>query len=247
MHVDVTDLIAFYTTPLGQVVRRLLTHRIRARWRNVASSTIVGLGFASPYLGSYRTEAACVAAFMPSAQGAHVWPSAGPKLAALVDEERLPLADNSVDRLLAVHCLEAADRTKPLLREIWRVLAPEGRLLIIVPNRRSVWAQLDTTPFGHGRPFSRGQIERLLIDAMFSPLDWGSALHLPPVSRPFVLRSATAWERVGARVSPAFAGVFIVEASKEMVMPVGKAGRARAGKLVTVEGVRFPVHPSSHG
>jgi alpha-ketoglutarate-dependent 2,4-dichlorophenoxyacetate dioxygenase len=51
---------------------------------------------------------------------------------------------------------------------------PEGRLLLIVPNRRGIWARLDSTPFGHGRPYSRGQLERLLGDALFTPLEWTS-------------------------------------------------------------------------
>ena len=38
----------------------------------------------------------------------------------LVENEQLPLPDNSVDRVLAVHCLETADRARPLLREMWR-------------------------------------------------------------------------------------------------------------------------------
>ena len=59
--------------------------------------------------------------------------------------------------------LETAERVRPLLREMWRVLAPEGRLILVVPNRRGVWARLDKTPFGQGRPYSRRQLEALLI------------------------------------------------------------------------------------
>jgi hypothetical protein len=54
-----------------------------------------------------------------------------------------------------------SDDSVALLREVWRVLAPNGRLLAVVPNRRGLWARIDTTPFGHGRPFSRGQVTHL--------------------------------------------------------------------------------------
>ena len=139
----------------------------------------------------------------------------------------LPLADASVDRLLAVHCLETCERVGPLLREIWRVLTPEGRVLLIVPNRRGIWARLDTTPFGHGRPYSRGQLERLLNDALFSPLEWTSALFMPPIDRKWLVRWSTAFERVGARLWPGFAGVIIVEARKELMGAIPKAAPAR--------------------
>ena len=172
MHFDVSDLQEFYATALGQAVRRLLAHRIRARWRGLSGATLIGLGYASPYLGAFRGEARRIGALMPEAQGALVWPKEAPTMSALAEEDRLPLADGSVDRLLAVHCLEVAERGRPLLREIWRVLSPEGRLMLIVPNRRGVWARLDNNPFGQGRPFSRRQLEALLIEAMFSPLDW---------------------------------------------------------------------------
>jgi SAM-dependent methyltransferase len=228
MHLDVGDLKDFYLTALGQTVRRVLSHRIRARWRGLSGATLIGLGYAAPYLGAFRGEARRIGALMPEAQGALAWPRSAPTLSVLVQEDRLPLPDGSVDRLLALHCLEMAERTRPLLREIWRVLSPEGRLMLIVPNRRGVWARLDNTPFGQGRPYSRRQLEALLAEALFTPLDWSGALYVPPVGRRVLLRSATAWERVGAVVSPAFSGVVIAEARKELVAPIGKPAKARA-------------------
>jgi SAM-dependent methyltransferase len=239
MQPDVGDLKAFYATALGQAVRRLLTHRIRARWRGLGGETLIGLGYAVPYLGAFRGEARRIGALMPEAQGALVWPKSAPTQCVLVQEDRLPLADGSVDRLLAVHCLEMAERVRPLLREIWRVLSPEGRLMLVVPNRRGVWARLDNTPFGHGRPYSRRQLDALLTEAMFTPLDLGGALFMPPVDRRVLLRSATAWERVGAMVSPAFSGVVIAEARKELVAPIGKVSKVRSLRgLVPAAGPR---------
>jgi SAM-dependent methyltransferase len=235
MQLAVTDLRDFYLRPLGQIVRRLLLARIRARWRHVEGETLIGLGFTSPYLGAFRGEAERIGAFMPAGQGALVWPSSGPSQSVLVEEERLPLPDSSVNRLLAVHCLEAAERVRPLLREMWRVLAPEGRLLMVVPNRSGVWARFDTTPFGQGRPYSRGQLGRLLDEALFTPIDWTNALYVPPIDRQIILKSATAFERLGSRLSPRFSGVIIVEARKELMAPVGKAVPAsRLGGLVPV-------------
>ena len=235
MQLAVTDLRDFYARPLGQLVRRLLLARIRARWRHLEGETLIGLGFPSPYLGAFRSEAQRIGSFMPAGQGALVWPNSGPRLSVLVDEEQLPLADSSVNRLLAVHCLEVAERTRPLLREMWRVLAPEGRLLMVVPNRSGVWARLDTTPFGQGRPYSRGQLQRLLGEALFTPLDWTNALHVPPIEWQMVLKSATAFERVGSRLSHRFGGVIMVEARKELTAPIGKAVPAtQLGGLVPV-------------
>jgi SAM-dependent methyltransferase len=237
MQHDVVGLRDFYSRPLGGIVRRLLTQRIRSRWRHARGRELVGLGFAVPYIGMFRDEAERLAALMPAHQGALVWPQSGDALSVLVDEVMLPLPDAAVDLLLCVHCLEVAESTRPMLREMWRVLGPEGRLLLIVPNRRGLWARFDTTPFGHGRPYSRGQLERLLADAMFTPLEWGSALYMPPLNRRWAVRWATAFERMGARLWPGFAGVIIVEARKELMGAVPKA--------VVAKGKREPVPAAS--
>ena len=103
-----------------------------------------------------------------------------------------------------------------LLREIWRVLAPHGRLMIVVPNRRGLWARVDTTPFGYGSPFSRRQLTRLLKEAMFSPDDWEYALHMPPFNWRILLKWPLFWERLGLLLWPTFSGVIVVEATKEV-------------------------------
>lgn len=220
MHLDAAYYRDFYQGPLGRVVRRLVARHIRARWPNVSGETVMGLGFASPYLGVYAGEAARLAALMPAAQGVVHWPDEPPYRAALVDEYDLPLGDATVERLLLVHALEMSEAPRELLREAWRVLAPGGSLIAVVPNRRGLWARVDTTPFGHGRPFSRGQLADLLKDAMLSPLGWEGALAVPPSGRRFLLRSAPALERLGAALLPGFEGVWIVVATKEIYAPV---------------------------
>jgi len=246
MRPEVTELMEFYSRPLGGMVRRILAHRIRARWPRAPGSTMIGLGFASPYLGSYRSEAGRLGAFMPVTQGAVVWPPSGGVHTVVVEEDQLPLPDNSVDHLLAVHAVEATENVRGVLREIWRVLKPEGRVLLIVPNRRGVWARLDTTPFGHGRPYSASQLERLLKDALFTPIDWSTALHMPPIDRRIVLRTGLSLERIGSRMSPAFAGVIIAEAKKELIAPIAKGSTARiVPQLVPSRGTTYA--PESSG
>ena len=216
MHVDIIDLREFYARPLGAVVRRLIAQRIRAHWRDVTGMNVFGLGYAAPYLGVFRSEAACVGALMPASQGVIAWPQGSARQAALVEEDALPLPDNCADRILVVHGIETTENTRDLLREVWRVLAPGGRLIMVVPNRAGIWARLDSTPFGNGRPYSRGQITRLLRDAMFTPEDWGQALYMPPFNWSILLRYAVAWERMGMIFWPGLCGIILVEATKQI-------------------------------
>src|SRR5260221_12488832 len=149
MSLDVIDLRNFYTQRLGVVARRVIGRGIRGRWNDTHGLRVLGIGYATPYLGLFREEAERCLAFMPAAQGVVKWPTARPALSALVDEFELPLPDAAVDRVLLVHALEMSNDPTALLREIWRVLASGGQLLAAVPNRRGLWARVDTTPFVH--------------------------------------------------------------------------------------------------
>lgn len=240
MSIDVVDLRDFYGQRLGAVARHFVGRGIRNRWTDTRGLRLLGIGYATPYLGLFREEAERCLAFMPAAQGVVKWPSSRPALAALVEELDLPLPDACVDRVLLVHALENTADAVGLLREVWRVLAAGGQLLAVVPNRRGVWARTDSTPFGHGRPYSRSQITSLLRETWFTPVNWSEALYVPPIPRGWFLRSAVAWERTGATLSAPFAGVHIVEATKQ----VYRAIPARRQKRVLVPSLRPVLAPS---
>jgi SAM-dependent methyltransferase len=228
MPLDVLSLQSFYGSTLGGVARRLIGRVIRERWDNTVGLSVAAVGYGAPYLERFRDGARRCLALMPAEQGVAIWPEAGRCAAALVDAQMLPLPDGSIDRLLLAHALEAADRPNALLEELWRITAPEGRIIVIVPSRRGVWARTDSTPYGQGLPYSKSQLRDLLHRAEFSPIFWGEALYAPPVTRPFMIRSAPTIERVGAVLGMPFAGVHIVEAIKQVHRPVGVRAVARA-------------------
>src|SRR3954470_22121546 len=106
MSIDVVDLRDFYGQRLGGGGRRFLGRRRRKRWIDTRGQRVLGVGYATPYLGLFREEAERCLAFMPATQGVVKWPTAKPALSALVDELELPLPDAAVDRVLLVHALE---------------------------------------------------------------------------------------------------------------------------------------------
>jgi SAM-dependent methyltransferase len=216
MWTDAVDLRDFYASGLGRVARRMISRRVRSIWPDVHGLNVLGLGYATPFLGPFRAEAQRVVAIMPAGQGVLHWPAEGACLTTLADETCLPFPDRFFDRVLVVHALECADRIRPLMRELWRVLTDGGRLMVVVPNRRGLWARMERTPFGHGRPYSPGQLSWGLRDTMFTPYQSSTALFVPPVRSRMVLSSATAWDQIGQRWFPTFAGVIIFEATKQI-------------------------------
>jgi SAM-dependent methyltransferase len=224
---DVVDLNAFYRRPLGLVAQRMIARRIRQVWPNLRGMSLLGLGYATPYLAPYRNEAERVLAVMPARQGVIPWPKRGPGLVTLADEGELPFEDLSIDRLLMVHALEHGEQLRAMMREAWRVLSANGRILIVVPNRRGIWARLERTPFGHGLPYTHAQMRRLLQDCQFSPVDAARALYVPPSRWRVMLTSATAIERIGETLFPTFSGVLLVEAIKQIYGAAPTAATAR--------------------
>src|SRR6476619_5221748 len=120
MSLDVVDLRNFYSQRLGAVARHFIGRGIRRRWLDIGGLRVLGIGYATPYLGLFREEADRCLAFMPAQQGVVKWPSQRPALAALVDDNEMPLPDNAVDRVLLIHSLEMTQGAAALLREAWR-------------------------------------------------------------------------------------------------------------------------------
>lgn len=228
MALDVVDLRTFYATPLGRVAQRFIGAIVATRWDNVSGQSVLGVGYATPYLDTFRERATRVIAFMPAEQGVVNWPvEGGVSSTALVDVTMMPLPDNCIDRILVAHALEVSETPRDLLSEIWRILTPGGRMILIAPNRRSVWARIETTPFGQGQPYSRGQLRSLLREAQFSPIHEAEALYGPPFALPAFLKLASPLERIGARLGLPGAGVHVIEATKHIYRAVGVRRVAR--------------------
>lgn len=233
MSLDVVDIRSFYRSPLGRVAQRIVGSIVRQRWDNCSGFSMLGIGYAIPFLDPFRAETSRVFAFMPAEQGVINWPEEGASAAALVDATCMPLPDSCMDRVLVVHALEVSDSPRDLLAEIWRILTPGGRLLVVAPNRRGVWARVETTPFGQGQPYSRGQLRDLMRETLFSPIHESEALYVPPFARPMFLRTASAFERFGGRFALPGGGVHLIEATKQVYRPIlaRKAVRRRLPRL----------------
>jgi SAM-dependent methyltransferase len=238
MRPDIVDLQAFYGSRQGQLVRRLVGRQIRLLWPDLSGMRILGLGYAVPFLAQLGDGCERVCAIMPPAQGVAAWPPDQPNQAALAIDAELPLADRSIDRVLLVHALESAEQIRPLLREVWRVLADGGQAMVVVPNRRGLWCLSDATPFGHGQPFSVAQLKEALRSMLFAPNRTATALYVPPSRSRLLLRTAFAWERVGLRWAQPFAGVLAMTAIKQIYAMPSQPAKARRRKPAYVTAPR---------
>ena len=225
MQLDVTHFMAFYDQPLGRLIRPVVNAQIRKQWPTLSDRRLLGLGYSIPYMQPYYGTAERVLACMPAAQGVTNWPRDKPNLVSLAVEHELPFEDASIDNVLIVHGIELSRHPDWMLRDVWRILAPAGRLIVITVNRSGLWARTESTPFGYGHPYSRGQLNSLLASCDFQSVSVATALHVPPSNNKIVLRSVRVLENLGRRFWPRLGGLIIVEAQKlsDQGVPVKKA------------------------
>ena len=198
MRPSVSELHAWYATLEGRRVARTLATLVAGAVRPTPAMRFLAVGYPTPLLhGLDPSRFECMAIAMPHQQGAHRWPARRGNLVAEVDPFRLPWPAALFDTALLIHTLEHGDSRRQL-REIWRVLAPAGRLVVLVPNRLGLWTHFEDNPFGQGRPFTHGQLGRLLESAMFEPIAQRTAIPMPPVG---------AWRAVGAAIAPLAKGL----------------------------------------
>ncbi len=239
MRRDVVSLRTFYAGPLGRAATDMVERKLVEAWGDARGLDVLGVGYATPFLEPFNALARRVVAAMPAAQGVEAWPTGDPNLACLAGDLSLPFQNALFDRVALVHALEESEDPIALLREVRRVLAPSGRLIAVVANRRGWWAQSETTPFGYGRPFSRGQLEEAVRDAGLEPTAWSMCLYAPPY--PLFARHAEPIEQAGARLWAPMGGLILMEAVKQTfaVKPRGavapvRVPRARVASPVPV-------------
>ncbi len=208
-HPDGYTAAAFYGRPAGQVAAASLRQRLRALWPDLSGQAVLGIGYPAPFLSCWDRQAyRCV-----NATTFHHAPP--PPGACATDATRLPFPDLVFDRVLIIHGVEPVGQDGRLLREVWRVLKDDGRIVVVAPNRMGLWAHVDSTPFGQGQPYSQGQIDRLLASNMFRPERRDVALFTPPTGWRPVLGLSRVWEAIGRAVFWDLAGVTLTEAVKD--------------------------------
>lgn len=220
MRPSVLQLRQFYSSRLGRSVKKRLRQRVRALWPELGNDTVLGIGYAPPLLRVLDRQAGgAIMALMPADQGAVYWPVHTDNRSVLGDELMPPLAPNRLERVLVVHAFEFLPRPDELLRVYWEMLSPGGRVLLIVPNRRGVWARLGATPFARGTPYSVAHLKELVAAAQFTLRDCTTSL--------YARSDSLWWEWLGRAIAPGWGGVIVLEAEKQIYAGISVPAESR--------------------
>ncbi len=247
---DIESLSDFYKTPLGEVACRVVRERICEAWPDVGSGArlakpehIAAIGYAAPYLeplmadqddksGKNKSSYRFCSVMLPAHSSARS-SEGNQETVLMINEKDLPFEDEAVDRVMLIHSLEFSSNASHFMREIWRVLNPGGKLLIVVPNRTGLWSRSDRTPFGHGRPYSLDQIKKLLTDSMFMLKTSEVLLYTPPTKISLLLRASNMIERIGSTFLSPIGGILLAGAEKQLYSVTAETITEKSGKLAT--------------
>lgn len=222
MRQDAVSIQRFYAAPLGQAAAGVIAARVTDLWGEARGLSLLGLGYAMPVLDAFGEAPARRIAAVPLDHGRMSWsPSSRGNAVVAVDDLRLPFSDGLFDRTIVLHGLEETSDPRALVRELWRVTAPEGRLVLAAANRAGLWSRATQTPFGQGRPWTRAQLIHLLSSGLFQVTASSSALYMPPVNWGLVTAAAEGWERMGSVLTPGLGGVVLIEAVKRQYIEPG--------------------------
>jgi len=136
--------------------------------------------------------------------------------------ERLPLASQSLDLVVLPHVLEFSPHPHAVLREVERVLRPEGRLLIAGFNPLSLWGlrrilsrQQATWPW-HGRFIHLARLKDWLALLGFEIAGGRLACYAPPIDRAVWISRFSFLEAAGDRWWALGGGVYLIHAVKRI-------------------------------
>ena len=212
MSFDVVDLKEFYQSPTASSVLPVF-QKILGKLR-CSNKDNLGLfvGFGVPYADKAKNEFL----LMPAHMGVLAWPDSKSNRALLSYEDEWPFVDHMFDEIVIVHGLEYAQNSGKIIEECYRCLRPEGRLVVVVPNRRSIWVRSDKTPLGFGQPYTLTQLSIILKKYDFISVDVARGLYSFPSKRFLSNIWSVLFELIASRTLQKFSGLVGVVAIKRV-------------------------------
>lgn len=216
----IVSLSAWLKTDPGQYARNWEQTRFDAMVDNVFGYRALQVGL--PELDLLRTNRMPFKAFvgpdLPILQQSYDW--AGMVRA---EPEFLPFDRESVDLLVLPHILETSSNPHQVLREVDRILMPEGRVVISGFNPWSMWGMRQRVPFikpwlpvNVGHQVSLSRLKDWLKLLSFE-IDLGHfGCYVPPCRTEKWLSRTAFFESAGDRWWPACGAVYVVSAVKRV-------------------------------
>lgn len=149
-----------------------------------------------------------------------VEPNPGSAIAG--DVEALPIMTDTLDVVILFHSLDFSHDPHQVLREAERVLVPEGHIVVLGFNPRSLWGLRKWMPLKRrgtpweGRFVSMNRIKDWLGLLGFDLVASEQLFYRPPVNHEGILRRLRFCEKTGEKFIKLFGAVYLITAKKKV-------------------------------
>ena len=139
----------------------------------------------------------------------------------MASNEALPFEEASVDLIIAPHILEQMAEPYELLKEIHRVLMPEGRLIISGFNPMSLWGIKRLLSFDIDYPWNTkfiplSKIKEWLPIIGLEMVEGKMGCYVPPIQQSSWLKKLHTMEKLGDRWWPMLGGFYFLVIQKRV-------------------------------
>ena len=217
---DLTSINTFYRSRIGKSARHIISMNVRKLIGAQKGLTILGVGYANPYLRRFFLSSETIVSITIPYIGEVRWPRLEDNRCVSADEDHFPLQNNSIDVAVLIHALEFAESPWAMLAEVNRVLPEGGRVIVVVANRGGMWARKSSVVFGHGLPYTKGQLHTLMTSAGFVCIGIKYTLFFPPFKIFSNSKISIFLERWAGWLMRENSGVIIGEYEKQCLKPV---------------------------
>ena len=209
------QLREWFDSPLGRSLQAQEAQQLRAVLPNLYGTVAAQLG----RIGDIKLMEECIAPTRVLLDH-----HAGPDACAVRSlPEALPLESKSVDVLILPHTLDFCLDPHQVLREVSRVLRPEGHVVIIGFNPMSLWgcrrliARRPLAAPWCGKFFRLARVKDWLALLDFETTHGAMLYYRPPLRNEGFMQRLNFLDKMGDRWWPMMAGVYLVVAKKRVV------------------------------
>lgn len=210
--ISTADLRKFYSSNYGKLISKEVKVILGALASLHKDKRSLIVGFGIPYFTEIFKEHLLMFAHV----GIYPWPDQKNNIAILSHENEWPILEQEFDEIIIIHGLEYAYNPAEVMAECYRCLKAEGKLLIITPNRRSIWAHNDKTPLGCGQPYTLTQLEKMLHRENFIVTSVKRSLYQLPFNGVYGKIISFIFEKLAKRILQKFSGLVGVLAIKQI-------------------------------
>lgn len=234
------DIIHFLQSPLGAEVVQCVQRTVCPLLGNtshIPARKILGIGYTSPYIQGVEYQHILPPLYYDTF---HCLENGRTPHTVVADEDHMPFANDTVDLAVVIHALEHAHSPWGMMTELQRLMVSGGRVIVVVPNRVSLWSRVHKTPFASGMPYTKKQLAYIMQSVGFMPVKQYYGVLFPPWYMPLQPRVARVCTTVGRYVWPENGGVIIGVYEKHVLNPVKSDTRVRIMSPIMPEIIGMP-------